>query len=64
MLFLFFAFGALISLVSSVAALHAAGDPLRARHASNGYHGQVHGKRVFNYSSVDRYQGGDFLDDT
>ncbi len=60
MLFLFFAFGVLISLVSLVAAFHAAGDCLRARHASN----ECHGKRVFNYSSVDRYQGGDFLNDT
>jgi hypothetical protein len=64
MLFLFFAFGVLISLVTLVAAFHAAGDPLRARHASNECHGQVHEKRAFNYSSVDRYQGGDFLNDT
>ena len=62
MFFLFFAFGVLISLVSSVAAFNA-GSPL-ARHARHVYREQVHGKRLFNYSSVDHYQGSDFLNDS
>jgi hypothetical protein len=66
MLLLFFAFGVLISLalVSSVAAFDIAGCSPPARHALPECHGQVHGKRLFNYSSVDHYKGSDFLNDS
>jgi hypothetical protein len=64
MLFLSFTFGVLLSLVSSVTALNAAGRSPHARHALHDFHGQVHGKQLFDYSSVDRYQGSDFLNDS
>jgi hypothetical protein len=64
MLFLFFAFGVLISPVSLVAAFNAARGSPRAGHALHERHGQVHGKRLFNYSSVDHYRGSDFLNDS
>jgi len=64
MLFLFFAFGVLISLVSSVAAFNAAGWSPRPRNVLHEYHRQVHGKQLFSYTSVDHYQGSDFLNDS
>jgi hypothetical protein len=64
MLFLLFTFGVLILLVSSVAAFDAAGCSPRARHALPECHRQVHGKRLFSYSTVDHYQGIDFLNDS
>lgn len=60
MLLLLFALKALISFVSSVVAFNAAGSP-RSQHA---LHEQPHGKQLLNYTSVDRYQGKDFLDDS
>ena len=60
MLLLLFALKALISLVPSVAAFNAAGCP-RAEHALKE---QAHGKQLPKYSSVDHYQGKDFLDDS
>ena len=64
MLFLFFAFGILISLMSLVTAFNAAGCSPRAGNAPHACHGRTHGKRLSNYSSVDHYRGSDFLDDS
>jgi hypothetical protein len=63
MFILFFAFGVLISRVSSAAAFNAAGSSL-ARQALRERCGRVHGKQHFSYSSVNHYQGNDFLDDS
>jgi hypothetical protein len=63
MLFLFFAFEALISLVSSVAAFNAVGWSPRPQNALHEFHRQVQGKQLLSYSSVDHYQGKDFLND-
>ncbi|KAF8485208.1 glycoside hydrolase family 16 protein [Russula ochroleuca] len=57
---LFLSFGVFTSLVSSAAAFDAVGGSLRVRHALH----EDHGKRFFNFSSVDRYRGEDFFDDT
>jgi hypothetical protein len=62
MLYLPFALGILISLVSSIAAIDAAGSSPFARHAL--HERQCHGKQLFSYSSVDQYQGTDFLNDS
>ena len=59
--YLFFALGVLISLVSLVAAFDAAGHSPRHTLHECQFHGRAHRKHHFSYSSVDQYQGGDFL---
>ena len=62
MLSVFYAFGFIITLMSSVAAFNATRFSSRAQRARLPW--TVQDNHIFSYSSVDHYEGKDFLNDS